>query len=122
MAKAEEICKKETQRNISMQLGSFPRDLLERFMPSSYHFSHTNGEERGEEEEIELSLRQRKELQSLRRMEAKRKRSEKQKNLKAASIGSQGSGSSGISQLESQPPQGYYLFLGIVDVGDSVVQ
>ncbi|KAK8661930.1 hypothetical protein V6N13_091518 [Hibiscus sabdariffa] len=83
MAKAEEICKKETQRNISMQLGSFPRDLLERFMPSSYHFSHTNGEERGEEEEIELSLRQRKELQSLRRMEAKRKRSEKQKNLKA---------------------------------------
>ncbi|KAK8717138.1 hypothetical protein V6N13_044417 [Hibiscus sabdariffa] len=147
MAKAEEICKKETQRNISMQLGSFPRDLLQRFMPSSYHFSHTNGEERGEEEEIELSLglslngqfgidprakklkrsssipdfinnsarkdssehassvfsmacgsllrtcslpteteeewRKRKELQSLRRMEARRKRSEKQKNLKA---------------------------------------
>ncbi|KAL4378538.1 hypothetical protein GQ457_02G010980 [Hibiscus cannabinus] len=197
MAKAEEIGKKETQRNISMQLGSFPRDLLQRFMPSSYHFSNTNGEE---EEEIELSLglslngqfgidprakklkrsssipdfinnsarkdssehassvfsmacgsllrtcslpteteeewRKRKELQSLRRMEAKRKRSEKQKNLKAArdkrrgdfgeencedekteegpcdaiaasqaSIGSQGSGSSGISELESQPPQ-----------------
>ncbi|GMI68484.1 ABI five binding protein 3 [Hibiscus trionum] len=193
MAKAEEICKKETQRNISMQLGSLPRDLLQRF-----HFCHRNGEEE-EEEEIELSLglslngqfgidprakklkrsssipdfinnstskdsrehassvfpmacgsllrtcslpteteeewRKRKELQSLRRMEAKRKRSQKQKNLKAvrdrkrggfgeencedggrggpsdaiaasqASIGSQGSGSSGISELESQPLQ-----------------
>ncbi|KAE8691576.1 Ninja-family protein AFP3 [Hibiscus syriacus] len=195
MAKAEEIGKKETQRNIPMHLGNLPRDLLQRFMSSGYHFSHTTGQEQeaAEEEEIELSLglslngrfgvdprakklkrsssipdfidnstrreynehavfpmacgsllrtcslpteteeewRKRKELQSLRRMEAKRKRSEKQKNLRgvrdrrrggfggenceddkreeggtiAASIGSQGSGSSGISELESQPPQ-----------------
>ncbi|XWS30160.1 hypothetical protein CRYUN_Cryun24cG0094000 [Craigia yunnanensis] len=213
MAKAEEIGRKETQQNISMQLASLPRDLLQRFMSSSNHFSHRNHEEEenGEEEEIELSLglslngrfgvdprdkklirsssipdfinnskrkdtndssslfpmafdslvrtcslpteteeewRKRKELQSLRRMEAKRKRSEKQKNLKAVrdrnrggfgeenceedkreeagngasrvnggrgpcegvaasqgSIGSHGSGSSGISELESQPAQ-----------------
>ncbi|XP_022774591.1 ninja-family protein AFP3-like isoform X2 [Durio zibethinus] len=199
-----------------MQMLNLPRDLLQRFMSSSDHFSHRNHEEEenDEEEEIELSLglslngrfgvdprakkltrsssipdfinnlarkdtnesfsslfpmacgslvrtcslptetqteeewRKRKELQSLRRMEAKRKRSEKQKNLKAerhrngggfgeenceedkreeagngaswvnggrgpcegvaaslGSIGSQGSGSLGISELESQPTQ-----------------
>ncbi|XP_039040711.1 ninja-family protein AFP1-like [Hibiscus syriacus] len=147
MAKAEEFGKKETQRNITMHLGNLPRDLLQRFMSSSYHFSHTTGQEQEaeeEEEEIELSLglslngrfgvdprakklkrsssipdfinnltrresnehgvfpkacgslmrtcslpteteeewRKRKELQSLRRMEAMRKRSEKQKNLR----------------------------------------
>ncbi|XWS44405.1 hypothetical protein CRYUN_Cryun15aG0042400 [Craigia yunnanensis] len=215
MAKAEEIGKKETQQNISMQLANLPRNLLQRFMSSNNHFSHKNHEE--EEEEIELSLglslngrfgvdprakklsrsssipdfinnstredtnkyssssslfpmacgslvrtcslpteteeewRKRKEMQSLRRMEAKRKRSEKQRNLKAVrdrnrggfgeenceedkreeagngaswvnggrgpcegvaashgSIGSQGSGSSGISELEIQPAQGTY--------------
>ncbi|KAL4332254.1 hypothetical protein GQ457_07G003420 [Hibiscus cannabinus] len=83
--------------------------------------------------ETEEEWRRRKELQSLRRREAKRKRCEKQKNLKVlkdrnregsgeedkreegynnggsqGSIGSQGSGSSGISELESQPPQGTY--------------
>ncbi|XWS40997.1 hypothetical protein CRYUN_Cryun17cG0043300 [Craigia yunnanensis] len=106
------------------------------------------------ETEEELRKRKRKELQSLRRMEAKRKRSERQKNLKAVSdwnrggfsednceedkreeagnggswvnggrgpcegvaasqgsIGSQGSGSSGISELESQPAQGTYKCL-----------
>ena len=214
MAKAEEIGKKETQQNISMQLVNLPRNLFQRFMSSNNHFSHRNHEE---EEEIELSLglslngrfgvdprankltrsssipdfinnstredtneyssslfpmacgslvrtcslpteteeewRKRKELQSLRRMEAKRKRSEKQKNLKAVrdrkrggfgeenceedkreeagngdswvnggrgpcegvaasqgSIGSQGTGSSGISELESQPAQGIKKF------------
>ncbi|OMO73305.1 hypothetical protein CCACVL1_17335 [Corchorus capsularis] len=98
--------------------------------------------------ETEEEWRKRKELQSLRRMEAKRKRSEKQKNLKAVrdrnrggfdeenceereeaiinrassvnggrghcegvavsqgSFGSQGSGSSGISELENQSAQG----------------
>ena len=148
MAKAEELGKKETQQNISMQLANLPRDLLQSFMSSNNHFSLRNHEEQnGEEEEIELSLglslngrfgvdprakklsrsssipdfinnstredtneyssslfpmacgslvrtcslpteteeewRKRKELQSLRRMEAKRKRSEKQKNLKS---------------------------------------
>ncbi|KAE8659480.1 Ninja-family protein AFP3 [Hibiscus syriacus] len=79
--------------------------------------------------ETEEEWRRRKELQSLRRLEAKRKRCEKQKNLKAlkhrkmegfgeedkreeGSIGSQGSGSSGISELESQPPQGTYKCSG----------
>ncbi|XP_022739303.1 ninja-family protein AFP3-like isoform X2 [Durio zibethinus] len=99
MAKAEEIGKKETQQNNSMQLANLPRDLLQRFMSSTSHFSHRNHEEEeeiGEEEhvhslvrtcslptETEEEWRKRKELQSLRRMEAKRKRSEKQKNLKA---------------------------------------
>ncbi|XVF14404.1 hypothetical protein REPUB_Repub09cG0056000 [Reevesia pubescens] len=154
MAKAEEIGKKETKQNISMQLANLPRNLLQRLMSSSNHFypkNHEEEEENGEEEGIELSLglslngrfgvdprakkltrsssipdfintstrkdtndsscsssslfpmacgslvrtcslpteteeewRKRKELQSLRRMEAKRKRSEKQKNFKAA--------------------------------------
>ncbi|KAE8706247.1 Ninja-family protein AFP3 [Hibiscus syriacus] len=72
--------------------------------------------------------RRRKELQSSSRLEAKRKRCEKQKNLRAlkdrkmegfvveeeedkreeGSIGSHGSGSSGLCELESQPPQGTY--------------
>ncbi|XWS32970.1 hypothetical protein CRYUN_Cryun22dG0036900 [Craigia yunnanensis] len=214
MAKAEEIEKKETQQNNSMQLANLPRDLLQRFMSPHNHFFHRN-QEKEEEEEIELTLglslngrlgvdprakkltrsssisdfinnsarkdtiesssslfpmacgslvrtcslpteteeewKKRKELQSLRRMEAKRKRSEKQKNLKAVrdrnrggfgeenceedkreeadngaswvnggrgpceglaaslgSIGSHGNGSSGISELESQPAQGTY--------------
>lgn len=211
MGKAEEIGRKETQQSISMQVTNLPRDLLQRFMSSSYHFSQ-NGEteEEEQEEEIELSLglslngrfgvdpkakkltrsssipdfinntnesssspsslfpmacgslvrtcslpveteeewRKRKEIQSLRRLAAKRKRSEKQKNLKAlkdknreglgeenceedkkeegrvnggrgplmaasqGSIGSQGSGSSGISELDSQPPQGSYKCQG----------
>ncbi|GMJ04087.1 ABI five binding protein 3 [Hibiscus trionum] len=198
MEKAEEIGKKE-----AMQAVNLPRDLLQRFMSQSNHFSK---QEDGNGDEIELSLglslngrfgvdprankltrsssipdfinismkketdksssssssspslfpmaacgsgslvrtcslpveteeewRKRKELQSLRRLEAKRKRCEKQKNLKVlkdrnregfgeedkreegcnnggsqGSIGSQGSGSSGISELESQPPQGTY--------------
>ncbi|KAK8586797.1 hypothetical protein V6N13_085819 [Hibiscus sabdariffa] len=210
MEKAREIGKEETQQYISMQVVNLPRDLLERFISPSNHFSLKNHEnkrqEEGNGEEIELSLglslngrfgvdprakkltrsssipdfinnltrkdtdessssstpplfpmaacgslvrtcslpveteeewRRRKELQSLRRLEAKRKRCEKQKNLKAmkdksregfgeengeedkreeacnnggsqGSIGSQGSGSSGISELESQPPQGTY--------------
>ncbi|XP_039064594.1 ninja-family protein AFP3-like [Hibiscus syriacus] len=75
--------------------------------------------------ETEEEWRRRKELQSLRRLEAKRKRCEKQKNFRAlkdrkmegfvveveedkGSIGSHGSGSSGLSELESQPPQGTY--------------
>ncbi|KAF8105725.1 hypothetical protein N665_0157s0288 [Sinapis alba] len=64
--------------------------------------------------------RKRKELQSLRRLEAKRKRSEKQRNVRVlrekhkaggedkiveeGSIGSSGSGSSGLSELDTAPP------------------
>ncbi|ESQ32560.1 hypothetical protein EUTSA_v10004771mg [Eutrema salsugineum] len=70
--------------------------------------------------------RKRKELQSLRRLEAKRKRSEKQRNVRVlrekhkaggggggggeekiveeGSIGSSGSGSSGLSELDTIPP------------------
>ncbi|KAE8694372.1 Ninja-family protein AFP3 [Hibiscus syriacus] len=144
----EEIGRKETQRNISMQVVNLPSDLLERFISSSNHFSLKSHEKKqegeGNGEEIELSLglslngrveeewRKRKELQSLRRLEANRKRCAKQNNLKAlkdrnregfgeedkreeacnnggsqGSIGSQGSGSSGISELESQPPQDF---------------
>ncbi|KAG2283831.1 hypothetical protein Bca52824_055051 [Brassica carinata] len=57
-------------------------------------------------------LRKRKELQSLRRLEAKRKRSEKQRNArdqkhkadKIVEEGSSGSGSSGLSELDTAPP------------------
>ncbi|KAG2301425.1 hypothetical protein Bca4012_059695 [Brassica carinata] len=55
-------------------------------------------------------LRKRKELQSLRRLEAKRKRSEKQRNArekhkadKVVDEGSSGSGSSGLSELDTAP-------------------
>ncbi|KAL0737777.1 hypothetical protein Bca4012_013987 [Brassica carinata] len=64
--------------------------------------------------------RKRKQLQSLRRLEAKRKRSEKQRNVRVlrekhkaggeekiveeGSIGSSGSGSSGLSELDTAPP------------------
>ena len=56
--------------------------------------------------------RKRKELQSLRRLEAKRKRSEKQRNArdqkhkadKIVEEGSSGSGSSGLSELDNAPP------------------
>lgn len=65
--------------------------------------------------------RKRKELQSLRRLEAKRKRSEKQRNVRVlrekqksggveekiveeGSIGSSGSGSSSLSELDTSPP------------------
>ncbi|KAF8107309.1 hypothetical protein N665_0124s0100, partial [Sinapis alba] len=66
--------------------------------------------------------RKRKELQSLRRLEAKRKRLEKQRNVRVlrekhkaggggeekiveeGSIGSSGSGSSGLSELDTSPP------------------
>ena len=60
--------------------------------------------------------RKRKELQSLRRLEAKRKRLEKQRNVRVLrekhkaggggeerSIGSSGSGSSGLSELDTSP-------------------
>ncbi|XP_018466678.1 ninja-family protein AFP3 [Raphanus sativus] len=56
-------------------------------------------------------LRKRKELQSLRRLEAKRKRSEKQRHVrekhkadKTVEEGSSGSGSSGLSELDTAPP------------------
>ena len=85
--------------------------------------------------------RKRKELQSLRRLEAKRKRSEKQRNVRVlrekhktgagagggeekiveeGSIGSSGSGSSGLSELDNTPPpppppvQGTTIFNSIV--------
>ncbi|KAG7564080.1 putative nuclear localization signal [Arabidopsis suecica] len=64
--------------------------------------------------ETEEEWRKRKELQSLRRLEAKRKRSEKQRKQKACggeekvveegSIGSSGSGSSGLSEVDTLPP------------------
>ncbi|XP_023638206.1 ninja-family protein AFP3 isoform X1 [Capsella rubella] len=65
--------------------------------------------------ETEEQWRKRKELQSLRRLEAKRKRSEKQRKHKAAaggddkvfeegSIGSSGSGSSGLSEVDTTIP------------------
>ncbi|KAL9293216.1 Ninja-family protein AFP3 [Arabidopsis thaliana] len=64
--------------------------------------------------ETEEEWRKRKELQSLRRLEAKRKRSEKQRKHKACggeekvveegSIGSSGSGSSGLSEVYTLPP------------------
>ncbi|VVB04443.1 unnamed protein product [Arabis nemorensis] len=68
--------------------------------------------------ETEEEWRKRKELQSLRRLEAKRKRSQKQRNvrekhkagvreenlLEEGSIGSSGSGSSGLSELDTIPP------------------
>uniref|UniRef100_A0A1J3G9U3 Ninja-family protein n=1 Tax=Noccaea caerulescens TaxID=107243 RepID=A0A1J3G9U3_NOCCA len=71
--------------------------------------------------ETEEEWRKRKELQSLRRLEAKRKRSEKQRNVRVlkekkhkaggeeklpeeGSIGSSGSGSSGLSELDTLPP------------------
>uniref|UniRef100_M4EWC1 Ninja-family protein n=2 Tax=Brassica campestris TaxID=3711 RepID=M4EWC1_BRACM len=62
--------------------------------------------------ETEELLRKRKELQSLRRLEAKRKRSEKQRNArdqkhkadKIVEEGSSGSGSSGLSELDNAPP------------------
>ncbi|KAF8094843.1 hypothetical protein N665_0351s0011 [Sinapis alba] len=57
-------------------------------------------------------LRKRKKLQSLRRLEAKRKRSEKQRNVrekhkadKIVEEGSSGSGSSGLSELDTPPPR-----------------
>ncbi|CAH8327292.1 unnamed protein product [Eruca vesicaria subsp. sativa] len=57
-------------------------------------------------------LRKRKELQSLRRLEAKRKRSEKQRHVrekhkadKIVDEGSSGSGSSGLSELDTPPLQ-----------------
>ena len=81
--------------------------------------------------------RKRKELQSLRRLEAKRKRSEKQRNVRVlrekhktgagggeekiveeGSIGSSGSGSSGLSEPDNTPPpppvQGTTIFNSIV--------
>ncbi|KAL1194473.1 Ninja-family protein AFP3 [Cardamine amara subsp. amara] len=63
--------------------------------------------------ETEEDWRKRKELQSLRRLEAKRRKSEKQRKHKAGgeekvleerSFGSSGSGSSGLSELETIPP------------------
>ncbi|XAR65289.1 hypothetical protein NMG60_11009355 [Bertholletia excelsa] len=71
--------------------------------------------------EAEGWRRKRKELQTLRRMEAKRRRSEKQRNLKndkdgggsmlgflqpSGSVESQGGSSSGMSESESRPIQG----------------
>lgn len=95
--------------------------------------------------ETEEEWRKRKELQSLRRLEAKRKRSEKQRNLRVlrekqhkagggigeeklleeGSIGSSGSGSSGLSELDTLPPpvQGtsYIRYFNFVDLDKDLI-
>ncbi|KAF2313669.1 hypothetical protein GH714_012651 [Hevea brasiliensis] len=91
MAQAEEPHQQQQHERMSMS-NNFHKDLLQSFMSANL-FNHKVSEET-QVEDVELSLglslnetdeewRKRKEMQMLRRMEAKRKRSEKQRILKA---------------------------------------
>lgn len=54
MGEASENRGSEEMRNLSLQMGNYPRDLLQRFKPSTENQASTTSD--GEEEELELNL------------------------------------------------------------------